>query len=253
MTSSVPDELADALKGHRPLLAFSGGVDSVYLLHACRESGIGTVPVFLMTGFQTKAQAEEAESMCQMMGSELKLYEDDVFQYPDIIENTEHRCYLCKRRIFSRLKDIAEELGCDCVMDGTNASDDPLQRPGMRALEELGIRSPLRECGLTKDDIRRLSKIAGLPTWDKPSDSCLATRIPVGMTITREMLERTETAERIVREYGLSDFRVRTKENGALLEVLPEQQSLLDSHRDDIGYRLSKLYGSVAYGIRGRS
>lgn len=247
---SVPDVLVRRLKGTHPLLAFSGGVDSTYLLYACGQSGADAVPIFLRTGFQKESQLEGAMGIGKELGYDVRVVEDDVFSYPEVVANTDDRCYLCKRRMFGKLKELADGLGCDCVIDGTNASDDPSGRPGMRALDELGVLSPLRECGLTKDNIRGLSKEAGLPTWDMPSDSCLATRIQAGTLITKELLERTEKAESILSEFGFVDFRIRTKDSGAVLEVRSEQQEILEGHKEEIGNRLSQLYDTISYGIR---
>jgi len=135
-------------------------------------------------------------------------------------------------------------------MDGTNASDDPAARPGMRILDEMGIVSPLRICGITKDEVRRLSREEGIPDWDKPSDSCLATRIPTGTTITAEALERTYRSEKEIKALGFRGIRVRSIGGGARLEADPEQKDLLDANRDAIEKILLKYYDSVSYGER---
>ena len=140
--------------------------------------------------------------------------------------NTENRCYYCKHALFTRLLEAAHADGFPLVLDGCNASDDAADRPGMRALRELGVRSPLRECGVTKADIRRLSKEAGLPVWNKPSYACLATRIPAGTAITAEDLARVSRGESVLMERGFSDFRLRLRGADGLLQVREEQMSL---------------------------
>jgi uncharacterized protein len=136
------------------------------------------------------------------------------------------------------------------VIDGTNASDDYDLRPGMRAIQELGVRSPLREAGLTKEQVRELSREAGLPNWDLPSDSCLATRIPTGTVIDEKLLRRTEDAETEIETLGFRGFRVRTRGGSALLEVAPEQSGLLESCKETVEKVLLKYYDGVSYGER---
>ena len=143
-----------------------------------------------------------------------------------------------------------KKFGCKYMMDGTNASDDPAVRPGMKVLDELGIRSPLRECGLTKDDVRRLSKEAGLPTWDLPSDSCLATRIPTGTPVTRENTQRVNYVEKEIRVMGFKDIRVRDIDGTARLETLSSQIDLLEEMKPEIEKILLQQYKSVSYGER---
>ncbi len=243
----VPEPLSSLLRSLSPsVLAFSGGSDSSYLLYACRESQVKVRPVFVKGAFQTERELNRAREFCSSLGIPLEIIHVDVLSDPAIAANTESRCYLCKSKVFRMLLDTADGI----VIDGTNASDDFTKRPGMRALDELGIRSPLRECGLSKKDVSNLSKIAGLPTWNLPSDSCLATRIPTGMTITPDLLERTEKAEAEIREMGFSGFRVRTVGSGARLETVPSQSGLLESKKDEIVEILLKYYDSVAFAER---
>lgn len=251
MPSNVPESLQKVLSdAERPVLAFSGGVDSAYLLYACRESGTDIVPYFVKGAFQTEKELKRARDLASSLGFDLAVLQFDVMSRDEILENTGERCYLCKRAIMGLIIDEAGRGGRNAVFDGTNASDDTGERPGMRVLGEMGIRSPLREAGLTKQDIRKLSKMAGLPTWNMPSDSCLATRIPQGTRITMEDLVRTETAEADIRELGFRDFRVRTVGRGALLETDAAQSDLLDKNRQIVEQTLLKYYDSVSYGIR---
>ena len=140
------------------------------------------------------------------VGAELKILPLSVLEVPKVAENPENRCYYCKRAIFSALIAAAAADGYDLILDGTNASDPVSDRPGMEALRELSVRSPLRECGLTKSEIRELSRQAGLFTWDKPAYACLATRVPAGEAITAEKLEKTEKAEDFLRSLGTSSI-----------------------------------------------
>lgn len=156
-------------------LAFSGGVDSAFLLWAGLRAGADLRPCFVKTPFQPQFELEDSRRLCARLGVALTVIELDVLDDPAVSSNPPDRCYHCKRRLFSHLIDWAAGTELPLVLDGTNASDDAGDRPGMRALEELGVRSPLRECGLTKERIRALSREAGLFTWNKPSYACLAT------------------------------------------------------------------------------
>jgi uncharacterized protein len=140
-----------------------------------------------------------------------------------VAQNPSDRCYHCKKAVFGRIRELARADGYEVLCDGTNASDDAGERAGMRALGELGVRSPLRDCGLTKKEIRRLSCDAGLFTHDKPSYACLATRIPTGTVITEELLSRVDQAENALHGLGFSDFRIRCF-NGAARIQIPEIQ-----------------------------
>ena len=177
-------------------LAFSGGVDSAYLLWSGLQAGAEVWPYFIKTPFQPQFELEDAYRLCEQLDAELIVLDYDVLDHETVTSNPPDRCYHCKRWMFSKLKRYAASEGFSLVLDGTNASDDAEERPGMKALRELEVRSPLRECGLTKDEIRKLSRRAGLFTWNKPAYACLATRIPSGEPITAEKLQKTEAAER---------------------------------------------------------
>lgn len=190
-------------------LAFSGGVDSAYLLYAAVKSGASVRAYYVKSAFQPRFELEDARRLAGELGADMRILEEDVLADAQVASNPGDRCYHCKKMIFTAIIRAAAEDGFSVLMDGTNASDDAGDRPGMRALRELEVRSPLRECGLTKAEIRRLSKEAGLFTWDKPAYACLATRIPTGTVITEERLCRTERAESYLASIGLRDFRVR--------------------------------------------
>ncbi|MFR4278111.1 MAG: asparagine synthase-related protein [Oscillospiraceae bacterium] len=168
----------------RAAIAFSGGVDSSYLLYAAVQCGADVHAYFAKTAFQPQFELDDAQRLAESVGAKLTVLELDALSSEDVARNPANRCYYCKQNIFGNLKRAAAEDGFTLILDGTNASDDAGDRPGMRALREMDVRSPLRECGLTKAEIRRLSHEAGLFTWDKPAYACLATRVPTGTRIT---------------------------------------------------------------------
>lgn len=233
-------------------IAFSGGVDSAYLLYAAIRAGADVTAYCACTEFQPRFELEDAMALASSLGARLVFLRLSALEDETIASNPENRCYFCKRRIFSAIWKRAESDGYDLLLDGTNASDDLSQRPGSRALAELSVRSPLLEAGLTKAEIRRLSREAGLPTWDKPAYACLATRIPAGEPITREALARTERAESYLSSLGFRDFRVRTRGNGALLQVRQEDLPLVLSRREEIVNTLKSDYVSVTLDLEVR-
>ncbi len=204
-------------------LGFSGGVDSSYLLYAGRRYGADIKPYFIKTAFQPQFEYEDALKMASELGADLTVIEHDVLQEPQVTKNSNQRCYFCKTALFSILREQAFQDGYKILIDGTNASDDADDRPGMRALGELSVHSPLRICGLTKENVRRLSKEAGLFTWDKPAYACLATRVPADESITAEKLQMIEQSETWLFDHGFSDFRVRLMGMAARLELKAEQ------------------------------
>lgn len=226
-------------------LGFSGGVDSAYLLYAALHSGAQVRAYYVKSAFQPEFEYEDACRLARELGADMKVLELDVLSDPYVAFNPANRCYYCKKRIFSAICQTAREDGFSVLMDGNNASDDAGDRPGMRAVEELGVRSPLREAGLTKADIRRLSQEAGLFTHDKPAYACLATRIPTGMVITQELLSKTERAENRLRAMGFADFRVRYQVNGAKLQVTQTQLPMVLARRQEILEALKPEYSSV--------
>ena len=223
-------------------LAFSGGTDSAYLLWAAKEAGAEVQPYFIRSAFQPRFELADAERLCTQLGLTLRVLDCDVLARPEITANPPERCYHCKRALFTRLLTAAAEEGYPLVIDGTNASDDAGDRPGMRALRELGVRSPLREAGLSKAEIRRLSAQAGLFTADKPSYACLATRIPSGTPIEKAMLEKVETAEGLLAGRGYRNFRVRLRDWGALLQFDAEQLVQAEQDMEHIRSLLGKEF-----------
>lgn len=204
-------------------LGFSGGVDSSYLLWAAVNAGADIAPYYIQTAFQPAFELEDAQRLCAQIGVKLNVIRLDALADPRVAANPANRCYYCKVGLFGALRARAKADGYDLLLDGTNASDDAGDRPGMKALREMEVHSPLRECGLTKAMIRQESRKAGLFTWDKPAYACLATRVPTGRTITSELLRRVEGAETALFALGFTDFRVRLYDEAARLQ-LPEGQ-----------------------------
>lgn len=212
--------LQDFFQAHpKAALAFSGGVDSAYLLWAGRHYGCDLTAYYVRTAFQPEFEFRDARRLAEEVGVPLTVVETDILSVPLAAANGPDRCYHCKKALFSLLWETARRDGHSLLLDGTNASDDAGDRPGMRALRELEVRSPLRECGVTKAEVRARSKEAGLFTWDKPAYACLATRVPTGTAITAGDLLRVEKAENALFALGFSDFRVRLLGGGARLQV----------------------------------
>lgn len=226
-------------------LGFSGGVDSSYLLYAGVQAGADIHPYYIKTAFQPQFELDDAERLCAQLGVPLTVLELDVLKNEAVTANPPDRCYHCKTALFGALSARALADGYTLLLDGTNASDDAGDRPGMRALKELHVCSPLRECGLTKAEIRRLSREAGLFTWDKPAYACLATRIPSGDAIMAEKLLATERAEAFLFSLGLTDFRVRDYRGAARLQFPEAQLNAVLAHRAEILQELKKDYPAV--------
>ncbi len=199
-------------------VAFSGGVDSTYLIAAAVEAlGADAVAVTVDTPYIPRWELEEARTLADSIG--IRLHEIKMEIDPSIADNPSDRCYRCKRIIFERIQAEASRLGCSHVLDGTNADDLGAYRPGLKALRELGIESPLAELSITKADIRALSRALDLPTWDKPAYACLLTRLPHDTTVEEDALRRIEEAELVLIRRGIRDVRVRTQGDLARIEV----------------------------------
>lgn len=232
-------------KNPKVALAFSGGVDSAYLLYAALNCGAQVRAYYVKSAFQPQFELNDAMRLAAKLGADMRVLEVDVLRDPRITANPADRCYYCKNSIFKAILEAAVEDGFSVLVDGTNASDDAGDRPGMRALRELAVRSPLRECDLTKAEVRQLSKEAGLFTWDKPAYACLATRIPTGEEITEEKLQRTEQAEDYLFSAGFTDFRVRMMGSTARIQLPKHQLPLLLNKRREILDEFKKNYSAV--------
>ena len=233
-------------------IAFSGGVDSAYLLYSAIQSGADAKAYYAKTAFQPAFELADAQKLAEQLGMEMEILSLDILSVPHVAENPKNRCYYCKTALFSAISAAAERDGFPLILDGTNASDNAADRPGMQALRELCVRSPLRECGLTKKEIRRLSKEAGLFTHDKPAYACLATRIPTGDTITPGKLARTEDAENHLHSLGLRDFRVRTLGDSARIQVTARDLEIVLKNRETIVSHLKTLYSGVTLDLEVR-
>lgn len=233
-------------------LGFSGGVDSAYLLYAAKKAGADVRPYFIKTSFQPAFELNDAKRLCRELDVKLSVIELDVLSIPTVAANPENRCYFCKRALFGALQKQALADGYSLLLDGTNASDDASDRPGMKAIRELCVRSPLRACGLTKPKIRRLSREAGLFTWDKPAYACLATRIAAGETITQDMLSRVEHAEAALFALGFSDFRVRVFHSAARVQLPLSQMERAIGEREEILSRLAPYFDTILLDMKGR-
>ena len=234
-------------------LAFSGGVDSAYLLYAGLHYGCDIHAYYVKSAFQPQFELEDAKKLAKELDAKMSIIDLDVLSDDTICSNPDNRCYHCKKKIFSAIMDAAKKDGYTLLLDGTNASDEASDRPGMKALQELSVRSPLRECGLSKKEIRNLSKEAGLFTWNKPAYACLATRIPTGTKITGEKLKITELSERCLSDLGFSDFRIRMKDGDAKIQLKEEQFEKLLLYRKEILEKLEPFYNSITLDLKERS
>lgn len=241
--------LQDFFKAHpKAAIAFSGGVDSAYLLHAAKEAGCDVRPYFVKTPFQPAFELEDAKKLAP----DLTMLELDILKWKKIEKNEKNRCYFCKKQLLTCLKRQAKNDGYEEIWDGTNASDDKQDRPGMQALQELGVLSPLRLCGLTKEEIRRLSKEAGLFTWNKPAYACLATRIPTGTAIDKDTLVRIEKSEDGLRQLGYTDFRIRFFHGAARVQLPLDQFPTSKEDYIRIQNAVSPWLAPVLLDLRGR-
>ena len=255
MTASmaVPQTLRAFFDAHpRMALAFSGGVDSAYLLYAARACGCDVAAFYAQSAFQPEFERRDARRLAQQLGVPLNVVPLDVLAVDAVRSNPANRCYYCKRAIFTALLAAAGDRGYDAVMDGTNASDDAGDRPGMRALEELAVLSPLRECGITKAQVREYSRAAGLFTWDKPAYACLATRVPTGTPITGEDLARVEGAETALFEMGFTDFRVRLFHGAARVQLPGSQMAQAVARREAVREALAPWFEIVMLDLKDR-
>ncbi len=235
-------------------LAFSGGVDSSYLLYEAKKHCARLGVYMAVTPFVPGFERADAQALAKELGVEITILEHDPLAEADVVKNDENRCYHCKRALFSMLTERAKADGFSLVIDGTNASDDAADRPGMRALQELGVRSPLRECGLTKARIRQALREAGLPVWDKPAYACLATRVPTGNRIKREDLERIERGEDALFAMGFRGFRLRaTPSGGAKLQFLADQLEHAFEKREAVVAALSPDFKEITLDLRPRA
>ena len=227
-------------------VAFSSGVDSTFLLKAALEA-LGKDKVIAVTASSCsfpERELKEATEFCKENGVRHIICKSEELDIDGFRQNPKNRCYLCKHELFEKMKQLAADNGIAYVAEGSNMDDNGDYRPGLQAIAELDIKSPLRKAELTKAEIRELSKDMDLPTWDKPSFACLASRFVYGESITKEKLAMVEKAEQLLLDYGFRQVRVRIHDNLARIEVLPEQFDKLmeEKARADVVAKL-KEYG----------
>ena len=236
-------------------VAFSSGVDSTFLLRTAHEVlGDDVIALTARSCSFPGRELKEAEEFCKSEGIRHIIIESEELAIDGFKQNPKNRCYLCKKELFSKMIQTAEEEGIKFVAEGSNLDDNGDYRPGLKAIAELGIKSPLREAGLTKDDIRALSKEMGLKTWDKPSFACLASRFVYGETITEEKLAMVDKAEQLLLDLGFRQVRVRIHGDIARIEILPAEFSKLmeDAVRDKVNSTLKNLgFSYVAMDLEG--
>lgn len=264
--SLVPASLQEFFREHPTLaLAFSGGTDSAYLLYAARACGCSVHAYYVASPFQPAFELEDAKQLAESLGAPMTVLPLDVLENEIVRKNPADRCYHCKNAIFSHILEAACKDGYREIIDGTNASDDAGDRPGMRALRELKILSPLRICGVTKKALREYSRNAGLFTWNKPAYACLATRVPTGVEIDASILKKVESAEQALSAMGFRDFRVRvllqpTSADSpdksswiARLQITKDQLPLLIEKQTCILDALKDSFPDIVLDLRARS
>lgn len=234
-------------------IAFSGGVDSTFLLKAAKEAlDKNVLAITIVSSMNPKREIKESIEFCKEIGVKHILIDADEYSIPEFVANDKERCYFCKKAIFTKIKEKAKNEGFDIVADGSNIDDDSDYRPGMKALKELGIISPLKEANLSKNEIRKICKEINLNVWNKPSMACLASRIPYGTVISRYKLEKVELAEEILLNKGFKQFRVRYYDNLAKIEVLKEDINKIIAISDEIIEGFKKIgFNYIALDLEG--
>lgn len=225
-------------------IAFSGGVDSTFLTKVAKDVlGENAVAVTISSILVTDDELKEADDFCKAENIEHLIYNADVLSIPGFEDNPPDRCYICKKAIFTNVKNLVGERGISVIAEGTNVDDDGDYRPGMRAIKELGVRSPLKEAGLTKAEIRELSCMLGLKTWNKPSCACLASRFAYGEVINKDKLDMIYSAECYIRSLGFEQFRVRLQDGIARIELRPAdiQKFIENGIKDKVSEKLHAL------------
>lgn len=236
-------------------VAFSSGVDSTFLLRVAHEVlGDRVIAVTARSRSFPKRELDEAAAFCRAEGVRHEILDSEELGIPGFVANPPDRCYHCKKALFGKLIAFAQMNGLAAVLEGSNVDDDGDYRPGLRAIRELGVRSPLHDAGLTKAEIRALSREMGLPTWNKPSFACLASRFPYGERITAAGLERVERAEQWLMDagLGLTQLRVRSHGDMARIEVPPADIPRIAARAEEIAAALQSFgFAYVALDLQG--
>ena len=236
----------------RVAVAFSGGADSAYLLSQAMKYAESVLACCVKTVFNAEHELDDALRLAKELGAELNVIPIDILADERVAANDPLRCYYCKTRLLGAIREYAAEKGYSVVAEGSNADDDPAGRPGMKAIAELGIRSPIREAGLTKAEVRSHSREAGLFTWNKPSNSCAATRVPTGKRLEADMLEKIKAGEKALHELGFSELRLRRTDSGAKLELPEAQIAMAVEKRNDILAALGGDFKEITLDLKGR-
>ena len=224
-------------------IAFSSGVDSTFLLKVAHDVlNDRCIAVTARSCSFPKRELDEASCFCRHENIRHMIVDSEELEIEGFSHNPKNRCYLCKRELFEKITEIAKKEGLAAIAEGSNTDDNGDYRPGLQAVAELDIKSPLRHCGLSKDDIRALSRDLGLPTWDKQSFACLSSRFVYGDTISEEKLSMVDQAEQLLLDLGFHQLRVRIHDKMARIEILPEEFEKLLAHRQEIN-RAFKNYG----------
>jgi uncharacterized protein len=227
-------------------VAFSGGVDSTFLLYAAKAAlGGNVIAVTARSCSFPKRELNEAAAFCADHGIRHFICDSEELEIEGFAQNPKNRCYLCKHELFEKIQKIAAEQSMAAIAEGSNLDDNGDYRPGLQAVAELGIKSPLRAAGLTKDDIRALSKHLGLPTWDKQSFACLSSRFVYGETITEEKLSMVDRAEQLLLDLGFHQVRVRIHGTIARIEIMPEEFGKLIS--DDVRHKITSSFHDFGF------
>ena len=227
-------------------VAFSGGVDSTFLLKAAREAlGDRAIAITACPCSFTERELKETEEFCRDNGIHQEICRINEFEIPGFRQNPPDRCYICKKGIFTKLWDTARKKEIHMIVEGSNMDDRGDYRPGARAIRELGVMSPLQEAGFYKAEIRELSKKLGLPTWNKPSFACLASRFVYGETITEEKLRMVDQAEQLLKDLGFVQFRVRIHGEMARIEVPAED--ILKIAQPDIREKITEKFKALGF------
>ncbi len=213
----------DLIKYKGVSVAFSSGVDSTFLLYAAHDAlGDNALAITAESNSFPKRESMEARDYCKELGVKQLICHPEELQIEEFVNNPVNRCYICKKEIFTQIIKLAKEYNTGIVVEGSNLDDNGDYRPGHQAIKELGVKSPLRDCGFTKAEIRELSNYFNIPTWDKPSYACLASRFPYGEKITAEKLDMVDKAEQYIMDLGFRQVRVRIHDKIARIELLAE-------------------------------